>query len=62
MTKDEMQKLVNRFLTWELPASVCADQCATERDYPYKRFGTNLLTATEAEDMLRHVLKVDPKS
>jgi hypothetical protein len=47
--------LVNRFLAWPLPASVCADPCASMRDYP-NRTGTNLLTADEAGQMIQHVL------
>lgn len=48
-------EMVDRFLTWALPASVCADPCATRPDMP-NRSGTNLLTATEARAMLEHVL------
>lgn len=46
--------LVDRFLTWPLPESVCSDLCATERGYPH-RTGTNLLTATEARQMIEHL-------
>jgi hypothetical protein len=49
-----MKTMVDRFLNWPLPASVCSDQCATMPGYP-DRIGTNLLTATEAEQMLEHV-------
>lgn len=48
--------MVDRFLSWRLPASVCADLCATNRDYQHPRCGTNLLTADEARQMLEHVL------
>lgn len=48
--------LVNRFLTWPLPQSVCADLCATDSSYAHPRSGTSLLTETEAEQMIRHVL------
>ncbi len=51
-----MDELVNRFLTWALPKSVCADRCATVYDYPHDRSGTNLLNADEAREMLEHVL------
>lgn len=51
-------ELVDRFLSWPLPASVCSDLCVTRTDYPHQRIGTNLLTATEARLMLEHVLKV----
>ena len=43
--------MVDRFLTWPLPASVCSDPCATTQGYPH-RAGTNLLTADEARAML----------
>jgi hypothetical protein len=47
--------LVDRFLTWPLPESVCSDQCATMRGYPH-RSGTNLLTADEARQMIEYLL------
>lgn len=48
--------LAERFCQWPLPASVCADLCASDPSYPHPRHGTNLLTVAEAEEMLRHVL------
>jgi len=48
-------KLVNAFLAWPLPDSVCSDQCATEKGYP-NRSGTNLLTAIEARQMFEYLL------
>jgi hypothetical protein len=50
-----MKDLVDKFLSWPLPASVCSDLCVTMQDYPH-RSGTNLLTATEAELMLEYVV------
>ena len=47
--------MVNRFLSWPLPESVCADLCATKQGYPH-RIGTTLLTADEARQMLEHVM------
>ena len=53
--------MVNRFLIWPLPESVCSDECVTRTggewtpEYP-KRTGTNLLTADEARQMLDWVL------
>lgn len=47
--------MVNRFLTWPLPESVCSDLCATMRGAPH-RSGTSLLSAEEARQMLEHVL------
>lgn len=53
-----MKTLVDKFLSWPLPATVCADTCATTTSYPHPRTGTNLLNATEAEAMLKHVVGV----
>lgn len=50
-----INQLVERFLSWPLPKSVCADPCASNPDYP-GRSGTNLLNADEARQMLEHVL------
>ena len=53
--------MVNRFLSWPLPESVCSDECVTRTagewtpEYP-QRTGTNLLTADEARKMLEYVL------
>jgi hypothetical protein len=47
--------MVNAFLSWPLPASVCADPCATMQGYPHRR-GTNLLAAVEARQMFEHVI------
>jgi len=54
-----LDKMVDRFLAWPLPDSVCADLIATRQgSYSPPRVGTNLLTATEARQMLEHVLQV----
>ena len=51
--------LVDRFLQWKLPDSVCSDLCVTDREYakryPGTRCGTNLLTADEARLMIEHI-------
>lgn len=49
--------LVDRFLAWPLPASVCSDLCATKQGSPH-RSGTNLLSAVEAKAMIEHVLGI----
>ena len=49
-------EMVDRFLAWPLPESVCADLCATNPGYS-NRTGTNLLSAIEAKQMLEYVLK-----
>jgi chemotaxis protein histidine kinase CheA len=50
--------MVDRFLQWPLPYSVCADMIATKQGPG--RIGTNLLTATEAQQMLEFVLGPPP--
>lgn len=60
MLTGDFKPLVDRFLSWPLPASVCADLCATIHGRT-DRIGTNLLTAVEAEAMLRHVLATKAK-
>lgn len=50
-----IESLVNRFLSWPLPNSVCSDVCATQQGTQH-RSGTTLLSATEAKQMLEHVL------
>ena len=52
----EIDELVNKFLSWELPDSVCSDTCVTMQGEP-NRMGTNLLTATEAKQMLEYLFK-----
>ena len=52
---EDVAGLVNKFLSWPLPQSVCSDSCVTNSSYGYSRIGTNLLNATEAEIMIRHL-------
>lgn len=54
-----MKKLVDRFLSWPIPDTVCSDSCVTDHAYPHQRVGTNLLTASEALEMLAYVLRED---
>jgi hypothetical protein len=54
--------LINRFLNYPLPKSVCSDTCVTECNYPHARCGTNLLTHEEAKAMLEYVLANVPDS
>jgi hypothetical protein len=53
--KPDINAMVNRFLAWPLPADVCADPCATMPCLP-NRYGTNLLTASQAKAMFEYVL------
>lgn len=56
MSADSFRALAERFCAWPIPPEVCVDSCATIKDHPHQRHGTNLLTVAQAEDMLRHVL------
>lgn len=47
--------LVDRFLAWPLPESLCSDPCASMPGYPH-RTGTNLMTAEHATAMIEHVI------
>lgn len=56
----EIDRMVNLFLAWPLPDSVCSDLCVTDAKYhekwQHKRSGTNLLTEAEARQMIAHVV------
>lgn len=54
--KPDVATLVQRFLAWPLPRSVCADRCASRPDYPHPRYGTSLLSADEARQMVEYLL------
>lgn len=49
-----VERFVDRFLSYRLPVSVCADPVACNPGTP-GRTGTNLLTADEARQMMEHV-------
>jgi hypothetical protein len=57
-TATAMDVMVQRFLGWPVPFSVCADLCATRQEKG--RSGTNLLSAIEAREMLTYVLAAAP--
>lgn len=46
--------MVDDFLRWPLPDSVCADSCTTKQGLG--RVGTNLLTAVEAKAMFEAIV------
>ena len=55
LTREQVVKeLVDRFLAWPLPSSVCSDLCATKQGYPH-RSGTTLLSADEAKQMIEYL-------
>lgn len=65
MTEEQIKQMVNRFLAWKLPTDFCPDDGITfdpvaNKGTAYERrrepTGTNLLTATQAEAMVRHML------
>lgn len=65
MTDAQIKYMVDRFLMWKLPATfnpdngVSFDPIAskgTAHEYRREPVGTNLLGATEAEAMVRHML------
>jgi hypothetical protein len=54
--RTRIDSLVDKFLSWPLPESVCSDLCVTEHGEK-GRVGTNLLTADEARQMLEYLLE-----
>lgn len=59
MKRQELNDLVTKFLSWPLPKTVRPDPCVAMPSYPHPMSGTNLLSADEAEQMLKHVLGVE---
>lgn len=64
MTEEQIRHMVDRFLMWKLPGDFSPDGGVTftktfneNTPYPAKHepVGTNLLTATQAEQMVRHM-------
>lgn len=55
---NSIDALVNRFLSWKLPESVRVDRIAYEPAGHFDRYGTNLLSASEAKQMIEHLLGV----
>lgn len=56
-------RMVTRFLDWRLPANFCPDCCITfDRDKARQNpnwwpVGTNLFTAEQARQMIKHMLE-----
>jgi len=69
MNDAQIKHMVDRFLSWKLPEDFNPD-CGIrfERDYnqntpwpaKHEPVGTNLLSATQAESMVRHMLDGAP--
>lgn len=58
---DVIGLVVDEFLRWPLPDSVCCDPCACTPGYP-NRSGTNLLTAQQARQMFEYLLEKLPRA
>lgn len=65
MTDEQIKHMANRFLAWRLPSDFKPDggvnfapvgNEGTEYEYRNEPTGTNLLTATQAEVMVLHML------
>jgi len=65
MNDEQIKRMVNRFLAWKLPADFAPDNgisfepisnAGSHHEYRREPVGTNLLTATQAEEMVRHML------
>jgi hypothetical protein len=66
MTDDQIKHMVNRFLTWRLPETFNPDggvkfepfgNAGTKYEYRHQPSGTNLLDATQAEALVRHMIE-----
>lgn len=71
MNDEQIRHMVNRFLMWKLPEHFRPDGGVSfEPTYrgvggvelKHEPVGTNLLTATQAEAMVRHMLEGMPQS
>lgn len=65
MTEAQIKHMVERFLMWKLPSDFCPDggvtfdpvaSKGTPHEFRREPVGTNLLTYTQAEAMVRHML------
>jgi len=57
MNDEQIRKMVNRFLSWKLPQDFSPDGgiSYTPIEGQTMPFGTNLLTATQAEELIRYI-------
>jgi len=68
ITDDQIKHMANRFLAWKLPETFSPDNGISFKppfpDEPMRSrhwpIGTNLLIATEAEAMVRHMIEELP--
>ena len=66
MTNEQIREMTNRFLAWKLPADFHPDagisfmpdyNVGTAHPMKHEPTGTNLLTYSQAEAMIRHMLE-----
>lgn len=69
MTEDQIKHMVNRFLCWKLPENFSPDggvnftkvlNPGTPYAFKFAPVGTNLLDATQADAMVRHMIEGMP--
>lgn len=69
MTDEQIKHMVDRFLAWKLPNNFNPDagisfkaEFNEHTDHPMRHepVGTNLFSATQAEEMVRHMLEGMP--
>jgi len=65
MTEDQIKHMVDRFLSWKLPSNFSPDNgisfekiAGANGPHPFTRepVGTNLLDASQADAMVRHMI------
>lgn len=56
MTNEQIDHLVSRFLSWELPRDFNPDNGISYSQRAYAPVGTNLFTASQAKAMVLHML------
>lgn len=65
MTEDQIKYMANRFLAWKMPEDFHPDggvifnpvaNAGSKYEYRHEPTGTNLLNASQAEAMVRHML------
>lgn len=66
LTDEQVKHMVTRFLGWKLPLDFSPDAGVKFEPVPLyggtmlRPVGTNLLTATQAEEMIRHIVEEMP--
>jgi len=70
MTEEQIKHMTERFLHWKLPDDFSPDggiefnktiRAGTMHEYTFSPIGTNLLTFTQAQAMIRYMLEDLPK-